>query len=106
MLKRWPGAFAAALVALATLGLVILDLTDSGFRRWWSERALTTGTVGGLLVLSVTVLIVDQVLNLRQRSDKSQATAAQAAIVMSQAIRSAKAVSFGHRWLRRPRGRV
>ncbi len=93
MLKRWPAGFAALVVTLGTLGLVILDLIDSAFRRWWEERALTTDTVAGLLVLLVTVMIVDQVLSLRQRRDRSQATAAQAAIVFSQATRSANAVS-------------
>ena len=93
MLKRWPGGFAAVVVIAVTLGLVSLDMTNEGVRRWWAERALTTDTISGLLVLLVTVLIVDQVLNLRRNKDRSQATAAQAAIVMSQATRSAKAVS-------------
>lgn len=60
MLTRWQGGFAAVVVTLVTFGLVILDLTDSGFRNWWADHALTTDTVAGLLVLLVTVLVVDQ----------------------------------------------
>jgi hypothetical protein len=73
--------------------LVILDLADHGLRRWWAEHALTTGTVSGLLVLLITVLVADQVLKLRQINDRARAVAAQAAIVTGQAIRSSQAVS-------------
>jgi hypothetical protein len=93
VLTRWQGGLATVVVTLVTLGLVILDLTDGGFRRWWVERALTTDTVAGLLVLLITVLIVDQVVGRRQVKDRSLAVAAQAAIVMSQATRASKAVS-------------
>lgn len=87
------GGFAAVAVTLVTLGLVIGDLTDDGFRRWWADHALTTDTVAGLLVLLITVLVVDQVVSLRQVSDRSRAVAAQAAIVMGQAVRSSRSVS-------------
>ncbi len=93
MLKRWQGGLATALVTLVTLALVILDITDGGFRRWWADRALTTATVAGVLVLLITVLVVNQVVGMRQVRDRSQATAAQAAIVMAQAVRSSKPVS-------------
>jgi hypothetical protein len=93
VLTRWQGRSAAAVVTLVTVGLVILDLTDIGFRRWWSSRALTTDTVAGMLVLLLTVLVADQVVRSRQVKDRSRAVAAQAAIVMAQATRSSKAVS-------------
>lgn len=93
MLKRWQGGLATVLVTLVTFVLVILDITDNGFRRWWADRALTTATVAGVLVLLITVLVVDQVVSIWQVKDRSQATAAQAAIVMVQAVRSSKAVS-------------
>jgi len=93
VLKRWHGLLATVAVLTVTLGMVTLDVTDPGFRRWWTERALTAGTVAGLLVLLLTVLVVDQFLEFRQTRDRAQATAAQAAIVLSQAVRSTKAVS-------------
>jgi hypothetical protein len=93
VLTRWQGWVAAVVVTLVTFGLVIVDLADSGFRRWWAERPLTTDTVAGLLVVLVTVLVVDQLVRRRQISDRSRAVAAQAAIMMNQAARSAKAVS-------------
>lgn len=93
MLTRWQGWLAAAGVTLITFGLVILDLVDDGFRRWWADRALTTDTVAGVLVLLVTVLVVDQVVRRGQLRDRSRAVAAQAAIVMAQAARLSKAVS-------------
>jgi hypothetical protein len=93
VLTRWQGWPAAVAVTLLTFGLVILDLADGGFRRWWADHALTTDTVAGLLVVLVTVLVVDQVVSRRQVNDRSRAVAAQAAIMMSQAARSSKAVS-------------
>ena len=53
---------------------------------------LTTDTVAGLLVLLITVLVADQVIRLRQIKDRVRAVAAQAAILVNQAIRSAQAV--------------
>ena len=47
----------------------------------------------GLLVLLVTVLVVNQLLNLRQSRQRGHAVASQAAVMMAQAVRSAKAVS-------------
>jgi hypothetical protein len=93
VLTRWEGGLAAAVVTLVAAGLVILDLTDGGLRRWWDGHALTTDTVAGLLVLLITVLVVDQVVRLRQINGRSRAVAAQAAIIMGQASRSSQAVS-------------
>jgi hypothetical protein len=93
VLSRWQGGFGALIVTLVACALVSLDLTDDGPRRWWAEHALTTGTVSGLLVLLITVLVADQVVKLRQINDRARAVAAQAAIVTGQAIRSARAVS-------------
>jgi hypothetical protein len=93
VLSRWQGWLVAVAVTLVTAVLVILDLTDAGFRRWWDEHALTTDTVAGLLVLLVTILVVDQVVRLRQVGDRARAVAAQAAIMGAQAARAVKAVS-------------
>ena len=88
-----PVGMAAVLVTAAAVVLEALDLTVPRFRHWWAGRPLTTTIVGGFLVVLVTVLVVDRVLNLRQLSDRAKVMAAQAAIVMAQADRSAQAVS-------------
>ena len=93
MLSRWQGGFAALIVTLLTGVLVILDITDKAMRRWWDGHALTTDTVSGLLVLLITLLVVDQVVRLRQLNDRARAVAAQAAIIMTQALRASRAVS-------------
>ena len=93
MPRRLLGWGAAVLAMLITLALVAGELTQAGQRRWWAGRPLTTDTVGGLLVLLVTVLVVNQLLNRRQARQRSHAVAAQAAIVGAQAARAAKAVS-------------
>jgi hypothetical protein len=84
---------AAIVVTLAAGTLMVLDVTDAALRRWWSGHALTTDMVSGLLGLLITVLVIDQVLRLRQINDRSRAVAAQAAIMVNQAIRSSQAVS-------------
>jgi hypothetical protein len=89
-LLGWP---AAVLAMLITLTLVVGELTDAGQRRWWAAHPLTTDTVAGLLVLLITVLVVNQLLNKRQARQRGHAIAAQAAIVAAQATRSAGAVS-------------
>jgi hypothetical protein len=86
----WPPAVLATLI---TVALVIGELTNAGQRRWWASRPLTTDTVAGLLVLLITVLVVNQLLNRRQNRQRGHAVAAQAAIVVTQAVRSAQAVS-------------
>ena len=93
MLSRWQGGLAAPRVALFTGVLVILDITDGGMREWWDGHALTTDTVSGLLVLAITLLVVDQVVRLRQLNDRARAIAAQAAIIMTQAERASRSVS-------------
>ena len=93
MLSRWLGGLAAAAVALVACVLVILDLTDTGLRRWWDAHALTTDTIAGLLVLLITVLVVDQVVRLRQGNSRARAVAIQVAILMTEANRAAQAVS-------------
>ena len=87
------GWLAAVLAMLIMLALVAVELTDTGQRRWWAAHPLTTNTVAGLLVLLVTVLVVNQLLNRRETGQRGHAVAAQAAIVVAQAARSAKAVS-------------
>jgi hypothetical protein len=86
----WPAAILATLI---TLALVAGELTNAGQRRWWAARPLTTDTVAGLLVLLITVLVVNQLLNRRQSRQRAHAVAAQAAIMAAQAARSAQAVS-------------
>jgi hypothetical protein len=93
MPTRLTGWLAAGLAMLITLTLVVVELTDAGQRRWWAARPLTTDTVAGLLVLLVTVLVVNQVLNRRQARQRGHAVAAQAAIMVAQAARSAQALS-------------
>lgn len=89
-LVGWP---AAILATLLTVALVVGELTNGGQRRWWATHALTTDTVSGLLVLLVTVLVVNQLIYLRQSRDRSHAVAVQAGIMMAQAGRAAKAIS-------------
>lgn len=93
MPRRLLGWAAAVLAMLITLALVVGELTDAGQRRWWAGRPLTTDTVAGLLVLVVTVLVVNQLLALRQARQRGHAVAAQAAIIEAQAARAARAVS-------------
>jgi hypothetical protein len=93
MLSRWLGGLAAATVALVACVLVILDLTDAGLRRWWDAHALTTDTLAGLLVLMITILVVDQVVRLRQGNSRARAIAIQVAILMTQANTASRAVS-------------
>jgi hypothetical protein len=69
-LLGWP---AAVLAMLITVALVVGELTDAGQRRWWAARPLTTDTVAGLLVLLVTVLVVNQLLNRRQARQRGNA---------------------------------
>jgi hypothetical protein len=90
---RLTGWLAAILAMLITLMLVVSELTDAGQRRWWTADPLTTDTVAGLLVLLVTVLVVNQLLNRRQARERGHAVAAQAAIMVAQATRAARAVS-------------
>jgi low affinity Fe/Cu permease len=93
VLSRWLGGLAALVVTLIACALVILDLTDGGLRRWNDVHALTTDTVAGLLVLLITVLVADQVIRLSRINARARAVAAQAAIVVTQAVRSSQAVS-------------
>jgi len=78
---------------LVTVALIVGEITNAAQRNWWGSHSLTTDTVSGLLVLLITVLVVNQLLNLRQDRQRSHAVAAQAAIVMAQAAQSAGAVS-------------
>jgi hypothetical protein len=93
MPSRWLGGLAAAAVALVACVLMILDATEAGLRRWWDDHALTTDTVAGLLVLMITVLVVDQVVRLRQGNSRARAVAVQVAIVRTQANIASRAVS-------------
>jgi hypothetical protein len=93
MFTRWQGVLAAIGITGLACVLVALDVANSGVRRWWVSHAFTTDAVAGLVVLLITLLVADQVLRLRQIKDRSQATAAQAAILRVQATRSSQAVT-------------
>lgn len=93
MFSRLAGWLAAAAAMLIAAALIAGELASAGQRRWWAARPLTTDTVAGLAVLLITVLVVNQVLSLRQSRQRGHAVAAQAAIMVAQANRSAKAVS-------------
>jgi hypothetical protein len=90
---RLTGWLAAALVTLVTVALIVGEITNAGQRGWWGSHSLTTDTVSGLLVLLITVLVVNQLLSIRQDRQRSHAVGAQAAIVVAQAEQSAGAVS-------------
>jgi len=90
---RLLGWLAAGLVMLVTVALIVGEITNAAQRSWWGSHSLTTDTVSGLLVLLITVLVVNQLINLRQARQRSHAVAAQTAIVMAQAAQSGKAVS-------------
>jgi hypothetical protein len=91
---RLIGWSAAILAMLIMLALGAGELTNAGQRRWWAGRPLTTDTGAGLLVLLVTILVVNQLINLRQARQRSHAVAAQAAIMVTQATRAAKVLSW------------
>ncbi len=93
MLSRWLGGIAALVATLLIGVLVFVEITDAAMRRWWAGHALTTDTVSGLLVLLITLLVVDQVVRLRQINSRARAVAAQAAIIMTQAGRALSAVT-------------
>jgi hypothetical protein len=82
---EWVSAVAVTILAVA---LAALDILDGAVHRWWAEHAFTTSLVGGLLVLLVTVLVADRVVHHRQLRDRARAIAAQAAIVLTQAVRT------------------
>ena len=87
------GWLAAGLAVLVTVALIVVEITDAAQARWWGSHSLTMDTVSGLLVLLITVLVVNQLINLRQARQQSHAVAAQAAMEVAQAAQSAKAVT-------------
>lgn len=92
MLPRWQGGIATAVVTALAVVLVVLDLVDRRMRHFWTTHALTSDVVASLLAVALTVLVVDQLVDRRQVGDRSRAIAAHAAIMLSQARRSVKAV--------------
>ena len=93
MLSRWQGGLAAVVVTLLVGVLVVLEINDRTMRHWWAGHALTTDTVSGLLVLLITLLVVDQVVNLRQLNNRARTVGAQTAIIMTEALRASHSVS-------------
>jgi hypothetical protein len=92
VLKVWQAGVATIAVALLSSALIVLDLSDGAFRRWWSARAFTTDAIAGILVVLITVLIVNQALGIRRDRERFRATAAQASMFLGQAIRTTRAV--------------
>jgi hypothetical protein len=92
VLKVWRAGVPTVAVALLSSALIVLDLSDGAFRRWWSARAFTTDAIAGILVVLITVLIVNQALGIRRDRERFRATAAQASMVLGQAIRTTRAV--------------
>ena len=93
-LKSGKG-LATIVVTLLTSAVIVLDLSDGTLRQWWSPRAFTTDTLAGILVELITVLIVNQVVGVRQQRQRFRATEAQTSMVLSQAIRATRAVMAG-----------
>jgi hypothetical protein len=73
--------------------LVVLDIGDGSVHRYWSRHSFTSSVLSGVLVLLLTILIVDRVIRIRQLRNQSRAVAAQAAVVLAQAVRTAAAVT-------------
>lgn len=93
MLRRWLAWSWALIVMAITAVLVILDLSDRGVHRYWSEHSFSSSVLSGLLVLLLTVLVVDRVNRRRQLRNQSRAIGAQAAIIVAQASRTVDAVT-------------
>ena len=92
MSRVWQAGVATMAVVVLSSALIVLDLSDDAFRRWWSARAFTTDASAGVLVVLITVLVVNQALGIRRDRQRFRATAAQASMVLSQAIRATRAV--------------
>jgi len=86
------GWLEALLAILVTLVLIVTEITNAGLRSWWGAHSMTTDTVSGLLVLLITVLVVNQLLNQRQARQRSHAIAAQTGIMVAQAAQTTKAL--------------
>jgi hypothetical protein len=96
MERSWlDWAWALGVMALTGV-LVVLDLTDGPVHRYWARHSFTSSVLSGLLVLLLTVLIVDRVTRVRQIRNQSRATAAQAAVILAQAGRTADAITGSH----------
>ncbi len=87
---------AASAIAVALIALIACDLGVGGFRVWWDNHSLSASIVSSLLVLGVTALIVDDVVARRQRKDRANSVAVQAAIVYDQAQRAYSSLMAAH----------
>lgn len=88
-LRAWLGAIA---VLVLTATLVALDLSVASVHQYWSHHTFTSSVLSGVLVLLLTVLIADRVTRLRQHRNQARAIAAQAAVLVAQARRTADAI--------------
>jgi len=96
VLPRWQGWFATIIVTALAVVLVVLDLTDRAMRHFWTAHGFTTDFCAGIVVLALTVLIVNQVLQRVQLTQRSRAVAAQAGILLTQARRAATSAKAAH----------
>jgi hypothetical protein len=88
--RAWSGALT---VLAITAVLVVLDISVGSVHRYWSRHSFTSSVLSGLLVLLLTVLIVDRVIRIRRLRNQSRAIAAQAAVVLAQAVRATDAIT-------------
>jgi len=93
MLERYRAWSGALTVTMITAVLVVLDITDGSVDRYWSRHSFGASVLSGMLVLLLTLLIVDRVTRMRQLRNQSRAIAAQAAIIVGQAMRAADAIT-------------
>ena len=65
--RPWATGIGAACIGLL-IGLSVADLVIGGLGQWWANRPVAAATVTGLLLLAVTVLVVQSLLeNLEMR---------------------------------------
>lgn len=60
--RSWATGIGAACIGLL-IGLSAADLLITGLGRWWANRPIAAATVTGLLLLAVTVLVVQALLD-------------------------------------------
>lgn len=88
--RGWLGALAVLVLAVA---LVALDLSTSSVREYWSRHPFTASVTSGLVVLLLTVLVADRIMHIRQLRRQARAIGVQAAVLISQAQRTADAIA-------------
>ena len=87
--RAWSGALIVTVICAA---LIVLDISGGSVHRYWSRHSFTANVLAGLVVLLLTVLIVDRVIQVRQLKNQSRAVGAPAALIVAQASRTVDAV--------------